>query len=111
MICGKFTSVTIHAYFVPSNIPIFFQLDRQNKKIAELEDTIKKLESLKNIAESQNTELNKKLKENATKIKPTRSFKAQKHDSPKDSPSVSVLLHPYSSFPRFDSFWKVRILK
>ena len=34
-----------------------FQLDRQNKKIAELEDTIRKLESLKTISENQNVEL------------------------------------------------------
>eukprot|EP00116_Pleurobrachia_bachei_P014709 sb/3474971/ len=62
-------------------------LDRQNKKISEMEDTIKKLESLKNLAESQNAELNKKLKENATKIKPAKSFRAAKQDSPKDSPN------------------------
>ena len=57
-----------------------------------MEDTIKKLESLKNLAESQNAELNKKLKDNATKIKPAKSFRAQKQDSPKDSPNVSYFV-------------------
>ena len=57
-----YTMWILHEHFVLScTMHIFllflFQLDRQNKKIAELEDTIRKLESLKTISENQNVEL------------------------------------------------------
>lgn len=82
----------------------FFQLDRQNKKIAELEETVRKLESLKTIAESQNVELLKKLKEaeRAHRTNNRKSFPKPNTsiDEVKDSPNVS-----------FFQFFLVYILK
>ena len=66
-----------------------FQLDRQNKKIAELEETVRKLESLKTIAESQNLELLRKLKDAEKVVRGPVKKGIPKHDDSKDSPHVS----------------------
>ncbi|KAL5264795.1 hypothetical protein ACHWQZ_G005757 [Mnemiopsis leidyi] len=61
-------------------------LDRQNKKIAELEETVRKLESLKTIAESQNLELLRKLKDAEKGSRGPVKKGIPKHDDSKDSP-------------------------
>ena len=68
-----------------------FQLDRQNKKIAELEETVRKLESLKTIAESQNLELLRKLKDAEKVVRGPVKKGIPKHDDSKDSPHVSLV--------------------
>ena len=59
----KVDIILFYAQCLTKGVTMFSQLDRQNKKIAELEETIRKLESLKTIAESQNMDLIRKLKE------------------------------------------------
>ena len=65
-------------------------MDRQNKKIAELEETVRKLESLKTIAESQNLELLRKLKDAEKGGRGTLKRGAQKTEDKdvKESPLV-----------------------
>ena len=66
-------------------------MDRQNKKIAELEETVRKLESLKTIAESQNIELIRKIKDTEKGGRGTLKKQKPEDKEQKDSPQVSVV--------------------